>query len=521
MIFQQIDLTQTDKFSQFFLDYLAGKDQLRKFGGLPPEIISFKEQIDHKEFSGHSREVLVRTLQSQYEKLNNIPAAVVENIESLRKTNTFTITTGHQLNLCTGPMYVIYKLVTIIRTCEVLRNKYPDYNFVPLYWMASEDHYFAEIDHFHFNGSTYRWESEQTGAVGRFDLKDLRPLLESLNAIPSFFQKAYGNKWKLADAVRCYMNELFGEYGLVVLDPDNHDQKALFQQAMKADIIENALAPEVVKTSEEIHALGYKTQINPREINFFFVEGQVRSRIEKSGDRYQLVDSDLSFSREEMQELIEEKPECLSPNVVLRPLYQETVLPNLAYVGGPSELIYWLQLKGIFEKMDVLFPILMPRNFGLVVPAHIERKRAKTELPIERYFEGPETLIDTVVKQESENVLSLEPYQEQLEALFSEIKQKAGAIDQSLIAHVDAQRQRGNNALSGIEKKFLRAEKRNHDTRTNQIESVYYDLFPGGGLQERHDNFLNFYQSDPSFISRLIDHFDPFDYRFNILTYGD
>jgi bacillithiol biosynthesis cysteine-adding enzyme BshC len=521
MIFQQIDLKNTRKFSQFFLDYLAGKDQLKKFGGLPPEISSFKKQIDGKQYPVQSREILVNTLKAQYEKLSDVPAAVLENIASLQNSNTFTITTGHQLNLCTGPMYVIYKLVTIIRACEELNKAYPEYNFVPLYWMASEDHDFEEIDHFNFNGNTYRWNSSQKGAVGRFELNDIRPLLHELSAIPAFFHKAYGAKWNLADAVRCYMNDLFGEYGLVVLDPDNHDQKSLFKSAMKADIIDNSQAPEVLRTSEELQALGYKTQINPREINFFYVEEQLRSRIEKAGDSYQVVDTDISFNLDEMRGLIDEKPECLSPNVVLRPLYQETILPNLAYVGGPSELIYWLQLKGVFDKMGISFPILMPRNFGLVVPAHVERKRARTEIPIESFFEGADNLVETVVKEESENVLSLDTYQDQLEALFSEIKEKAGAIDQTLVAHVDAQRQRGNNALSNIEKKFLRAEKRNHDTLTNQIESVYYELFPGGGLQERHDNFLNFYQSDPSFINRLMEYFDPFDYRFNILTYGD
>ncbi|MEJ2006373.1 MAG: bacillithiol biosynthesis BshC, partial [Cyclobacteriaceae bacterium] len=136
---EQVDLDETGCFSDFFLDYISGKDQLKPFYGNPPYLSSFGDQIKTRSFPGKSRKILVDTLKEQYEGLQ-INDAVRKNIEALSSENTYTVTTGHQLNIFTGPMYVIYKLVTIIRACEELSNRYPEYNFVPIYWMASEDH---------------------------------------------------------------------------------------------------------------------------------------------------------------------------------------------------------------------------------------------------------------------------------------------------------------------------------------------------------------------------------------------
>ena len=329
--------------------------------------------------------------------------------------------------------------------------------------MASEDHDFAEIDHFNFNGHTYRWKTSQQGAVGRFSLSDIRPLLQQLSAIPGMFLTAYSSKGTLADAVRHYMNALFGEYGLVVIDPDNSELKHLFINIMKADIFDHAVQPRVDETTQKLQSLGYKTQINAREINFFFVEEQMRHRIEEDGNDYIIVDTDMRFTADELSTLIDEKPDCFSPNVVLRPLYQETILPNLAYVGGPSELVYWLQLGGVFDWAKVPFPILMPRNFAMIVPANVERKRNKTGIPIDKFFMGSEALLAETVQERSTKQLSLEEQQIKLDALYDEISSMAQAIDPSLVANVDAQRSVGKKTLEAIEKKFLRAEKRNNE----------------------------------------------------------
>ncbi|MEJ2004685.1 MAG: bacillithiol biosynthesis cysteine-adding enzyme BshC, partial [Cyclobacteriaceae bacterium] len=362
----------------------------------------------------------------------------------------------------------------------------------------------------------------QKGAVGRFKLNDMQPLLKELPAIPSFFHQAYHKKKRsLADAVRDYINTLFGRYGLVILDADNRGQKMLFRRVMKADILDQKIAPSVRSSTKELEELGYSTQVNARDINFFYLYEQGRFRIERNGEGFKLVDGDKTFTREEIEREIESFPERFSPNVVLRPLYQEMILPNLAYIGGPSELVYWLQLKSMFEEQEVVFPILMPRNFGLVIPSHIERKRQATQIPVKDYFLDKAKLLNEKVEDHSEKELSLDEKRKELDDVFRNIHDQAEAIDITLGQHVEAQQAKLHKVLANMEKKFVRAEKRNHDDLVRQISSVREYIFPGGSLQERHDNFLNFYQNDPSFIEKLIDNMDPFNYRFNIFTYGE
>ncbi|HEY3430867.1 MAG TPA: bacillithiol biosynthesis BshC, partial [Cyclobacteriaceae bacterium] len=160
MKLQKISLAETNSFSSFFIDYIRQHQQLKKFYGRFPEIKNFKDQISEKtkSFSQSSRDKLTHVLQQQYEKYT-IPESVKNNILSLQQKNTFTVTTGHQLNIFTGPLYFIYKIVTVINACKELKKEYPEYNFVPVYWMASEDHDFDEIKYFKLAGKKYVWET--------------------------------------------------------------------------------------------------------------------------------------------------------------------------------------------------------------------------------------------------------------------------------------------------------------------------------------------------------------------------
>ena len=164
-----VDLKKTGHFSTFFLDYLEGKESLRPFYSHLPNLESFDAAIKAKQFSADKRQVLVEVLESQYAGVPLAPAAAAQ-LEALRDEKTFTVTTGHQLNLFTGPLYFIYKLVTVINLAKRLKEAYPAYHFVPVYWMATEDHDAAEINYFKLDGETYRWESSQKGAVGEFEL---------------------------------------------------------------------------------------------------------------------------------------------------------------------------------------------------------------------------------------------------------------------------------------------------------------------------------------------------------------
>ncbi|MBI3218823.1 MAG: bacillithiol biosynthesis cysteine-adding enzyme BshC [Bacteroidetes bacterium] len=516
---RKIDFSETHAFSSFFLDYIRQKEALQNFYHRFPSVSNFNEQISEKSsFSSAQREVLVNELKNQYSNLV-VTEKVKGNIVSLGDSKTFTVTTGHQLNIFTGPLYFIYKIITVINACKELKAAYPQYHFVPVYWMASEDHDYEEIKYFRLYGKKYVWQTEQQGAVGRFHTKELKALLREIPGDISVFQEAYSKSKNLSEAVLHYVNALFGNEGLVVVDADNRNLKKALVPVIKDDLLQHSAKKSVDQATEKLHALGYHTQVNAREINFFYLMDGLRSRIEKTVQGYQVVDTDLKFSESEMIRMAETEPEKFSPNVVLRPLYQELILPNLAYCGGPAELVYWLQLKGVFENFHTPFPILLPRSFAMVIDQPTFKKFEKTKLEIKDLFEEKNYLFNHWIAKNSANELSLGKELESIQQILQQVKERASKIDSTLTKFVGAETQRTFSGLEKIEKKMLRAEKRLHIEKLQQIEAVKDALFPNGSLQERTDNFLNFHQSDPAFISKVAGQLAPFDFSFNVLIY--
>jgi bacillithiol biosynthesis cysteine-adding enzyme BshC len=520
MRIQKLELADTQAFSSFFLDYIHEKESLKSYYSQFPRLENFKTQIDSKakSFPQQSRNTLAEVLQEQYKGLS-ISTLTQKNLDSLKDQNTFTVTTGHQLNIFTGPLYFVYKIVTVINACKQLKQHYPNYHFVPVYWMASEDHDYEEIKYFRAFGKKYVWETDQTGAVGRFNPKSIEKLFDQVPGDISVFKNAYTKNKTLSGAVRQYVNDLFANEGLVVVDADHPKLKRILALVMKADILNNAPAGLVNQTNQQLEKIGYHPPVNARDINFFYLNDSLRGRIEKRDETFHVLDSKLSFSKEEIQARIESNPEEFSPNVILRPLYQEMILPNLAYIGGPAELVYWLELKKVFDHFEQPFPILMPRNFALIVDAPTDRKMKKTGIDLKMFFAQKNFIFNHWVLHNSTQELTISKEMQQVSMLFEKLQTKASSIDASLTQFVGAQAKHTANALNRIEQKMLRAEKRRHSDKLQQIEAVKDALFPNGNLQERTDNLLNFYPADSQFIQQLLTHFEPFDFRFHALIY--
>ncbi|MFT7055652.1 MAG: bacillithiol biosynthesis cysteine-adding enzyme BshC [Roseivirga sp.] len=517
VLLSKIPFDQTNSFSKSFLDYIGGKTALEPYYNRLPTIDNFKAQIAEKSFSQESRNILFNTLIEQYAGFD-IRESTALNIDQLKSEKTFTITTGHQLNIFTGPLYFIYKIVTVINACKDLKAAYPEYNFVPVYWMASEDHDFEEISYFRFNGKKFTWQTEQKGAVGRFNPKSLKPIIDSLLHLPDFFTEAYLKRKNLAESVRHYVNALFGDEGLVVLDADHKALKKQLIPVMLDDVFKHSANNFVSETTKELQALGYSTQVFPREINFFYLKGDIRARLVKEQNQYTVLDHDIHFTVDELRAEINQNPENFSPNVVLRPLYQEMILPNLAYVGGPSELVYWLQLKDVFTHFSTAFPILLPRNFAGVITPRVIEKIEKAHLTFEDIFKNELELIKEKVQENSSHNLSLQNQKVEFQSLFAKVQRQALAVDTSLDKLIAAESQRMINSLAKIEKKILKAEKKKQEVLIDRIASIKENLFPGGSPQERKDNFLNFYLSDPDFVKNCLHAFDPFDFRFHLIA---
>lgn len=521
MIKSTIDPDCTGQFSPLFLDYIQQKDSIQPFYHLFPSLANFKNLIEGRSFDQQHRNVLTQTLQFQYRE-HELTDATRLNIERLAKSNTFTVTTGHQLNLFTGPLYFIYKIVSAINLASQLKQSYPDYNFVPVYWMASEDHDFAEIDHFYFDGKNYAWETHQKGAVGEFLLDEgMKALLKEASFAPEFFKQAYSERRTLAEAVRHYVNHLFGDKGLVVIDGNAPALKSLFSEVIKDDLFHHSAHQLVEATTEKLEAMGYKSQIHPREINFFYLDKGIRERIEKVGDEYKVLETDLSFTSSEMAELIEKSPERFSPNVVMRPLYQEYILPNIAYLGGPAEVAYWLQLKPMFNHYQTDFPAVMPRNFVMVLDTFAQRKMDALELQDQEIFADYDQWKKAYVIAHAGQDISLEPEKQNLAAIFATIEQKAKTADTTLGPSAIAAHKRALKIIDQMANKLRKAEERNLSIALNRMKELKAALFPGASPQERKNNLLQFYLEDPQFIEKLYDHLDPLDFDFIILKYND
>ncbi len=290
---------------------------------------------------------------------------------------------------------------------------------------------------------------------------------------------------------------------------------------IRDDLFHHTAKGLVEKCSSALEAQGHKTKVHARAINLFYIDKAIRNRIETTPEGFSVVDSSLHFSKEQIEKMIEEEPEKFSPNVILRPVYQEMILPNLAYVGGPAEVVYWLQLKEVFDHYALPFPILQPRNFAMILDAPLRRKFEKTGLHIKDLFEDKNFLFNHWILRNTSRDLTLTQSINDVRAIFDQVRIKAEKIDKTLGPLVSAQSKQVVNRLEKIETKFIKAEKRLRADKLRQIEVIKDTLFPQGSLQERIDNFLNFYQKDPGFIQTLIDHFDPLDFRFNIFIADD
>jgi bacillithiol biosynthesis cysteine-adding enzyme BshC len=513
---EKIPLSQIPHFSSTVLDYLNQDPKLQSFISAYPEIEQFGSVIKHRNFPPDYREVLVDVLSEQY-RGETVPDAVIQNIQTLKNENCFTITTGHQLNIFTGPLFFIYKIVSTINVCRLLKKHYPQFEFVPVYWMASEDHDFAEINHFQLFGKQYKWERQWQGAVGRMDLEGMPELLDQLNECPELFRKAYLDSDNLSQATLKVVNQLFGAQGLVSIDADNTHLKRLFMPVMKDDLLNQTAFHCVTDATKTLAEQGYKTLVTPREINLFYLEDNSRNRIVQKNQSYEVLDGNLSFSKEEILEQLELHPECFSPNVVLRTLYQETILPNLAYVGGPGELSYWLQFKSTFDHYKIPYPVLIPRNNVLVINKSITTKIEKLGVGIADLFEDPDQLKAAFIEQNAETSLNLGSQKGQLKQTFSEIAARIKEIDGSLTGFIKAEETRALKQLNNIEKRLKKAEEKNQELAIGQLMGIKEKLFPEGTLQERHQNILNFYINNPRFVDDLLEHLDPFDFKFHVL----
>lgn len=528
----QLNFEDIPQFSKTDTAYTLGDDALRPFYEHPVNLEQFAEVIQKKTFSDEKRQILADELEKQYTSID-ASQATLDNIQRLRQSNTYTIITAHQPNLFTGPLYLIYKIFSAINLTETLKEAYPNCEFVPIFWTGGEDHDFEEVNHLNLFGKRFTWTDEQGGPVGFYDVDSLRTTLDEVKGVlgkgehaqvlADKLEEFYGSAPNYGTAVKGFVNWIFKAYGLVIANANNAAFKTQMKAIFKDELLNQTSKPIVEKTAKEFEAAGFKKQAHAREINLFYLSKNRRRRLVLNNGRYTTLETELKFSQfqfteAEILEELDKNPQNFSPNVILRPLFQETIFPNLAYIGGGGELAYWLERKVQFEHYQLPYPMLIRRCSVMWIDKGMSKKMDKLGLGVNDIFDDTELLIKQYVLNNTTEELSLAKEQEELSLVFERIMAKTLKVDQSLEKGVLAQQVQMQKAIEKLEQRLVRAEKKKNETSLDQIRKLKDKLFPNNGLQERYDNFLAYYSRyGNAFLDELKANLHPLDKKMLII----
>ena len=486
-----------------------------------------------KNFSKEQRQILVKSLQDQYSKIE-ISKKTLKNISSLLEPNTFCITTGHQINLFTGPLMVIYKIAQVINISNQLNLDSENFKYVPVLWIATEDHDFEEISEINLNQKKIKWEINSNNLpVGEIEINNFKNVLRDYkdsiidHNFKENIEEIIDNSYKEGDTLSIstlkFINSLFSEHGLIIIDANKKDLKSLFTDQLKNEI-DNFSCKE--KTSSQISQLkkdfeSFKVQVNPSDINFFKLTDKGRKRIRYDKKLYN-VDDENSYNKDEILNLIDKSPELFSPNAIMRPLYQEIVLPNVCYVGGPNELRYWMQLKTYFDDNKVQFPILKLRNSAYIIDSKTSKKIKNSGIEIKYFIGELNELVNYKIENTSSMKVNFDSLRSNLSLQFDELRKVSLETDKSFVGALNAQEKKQKKGIDDLEKKLIKAEKKNYEAEIKTIRSIHSYLNPSNISQERYLNFGNFYScKGPSFINYIVEKISIMDDKILIIDLED
>lgn len=527
MELKKIDYDKVEAISKKDLDYIKERNYLKPFYQYPSNLESFEKAIADRRNYPINRTLLVETLRSQYTEIET-SALTTSNIDSLLREDTFTVITAHQPALLGGPLYYIFKIACCINLSRKLNEAYPSINVVPVFINGSEDHDFEEIDHFNIFGNAIKWERDASGPVGRMDTDGLQKVVDQVADIlgdSPTAEELIANMHAALDKANTYndfvihfVNALFGKYGLIIANTDDQQLKAEFAPIMKREITERLSERIVQDTQEKLEQEGFKAQAHPRDINFFYIDERGRNRITFESGKYQVVDTSLSWSESEILNLVDEHPERFSPNVVMRPIYQEFTFPNLAYIGGGGENAYWLERKSQFEAFGVFYPLIIRRNSAIIMDKRHIKKLNQVNLSEIDIFEPEYKLVQNYIDHATNVDIHLRQEKGKLAAIWKEIAEKAAQVDPTLKKSVLAEMSNQLKSIDSIESRMSRKIKADEEVNVNRIKKIKSLLFPQNGLQERHDNFMSYYlTSEGKLLDFLVDNLNPLDKSFYVI----
>ncbi|HXX62311.1 MAG TPA: bacillithiol biosynthesis cysteine-adding enzyme BshC [Bacteroidota bacterium] len=529
-------------FSELFFDYLYNYESVREY--FPTNFRNTEafetvmRQIDGRHLD---RKTLVEVLQEQNAAFGS-SARSRDNIELLAKPTTYAVVTGQQVGLLGGPLYTVYKTITALGLAAQLRRKFPSKEFVPVFWIEGEDHDFAEMN----NVSVLDQENalvkieylpggvvpeRNLGPIGELSFDETiaatlqkleaslqrteftEPLLNSLRA-------AYAPGRTFNQAFTAWMGRLFGESGLVFISPNDRRFKRITSPLFQKELEEYPKTSQMVITRSAELETKYHAQIKAKSINLFLFHKGGRYLIEPRETDFSLKGTRAFFQKEELMTFARETPEVFSPNVILRPLCQDTLLPTVSYIGGPSEIAYQAQLQPLYESLAVTQPVIYPRASVSLIQSNLVRAMEKYSLELPEFLGDVSKVTEKVVEQISDI---------KLDALFAsatkgvhealhELKFGLNEVDSTLLGALDNMSQKIDVNIGVLKEKSVAAQKRRNETAVRQIEKAASSLIPGGMLQERALSpvyYINRY--GPGLINWLIEHIDITGFKHQIL----
>ncbi|MBN1350470.1 bacillithiol biosynthesis cysteine-adding enzyme BshC [candidate division KSB1 bacterium] len=521
-----IAFEQLPGFDKLFLDYITRYDRVREFyPGDPASPDSFADIARKRADTPYEAGELAEVLYDQNERYGQ-GDATRHNIDALARGDALVVVTGQQAGLFSGPMYTILKIITTIKLAAQLSASLKQ-QVLPVFWIASDDHDFNEINHVYLvdkENRLARFEYGDDTSPPRIPIfsrvfgESIAPLIADISerTHPSEWKPdlihtletiyAPGENWILATGK--FLMWLFKTHGLIIVDPSDARLKKLGASLFETEIRHPEKSSALVREmSQQLTEQGYapKIQLNKSCLNLFYIDQQ-RKTIFLKDEEFEIQPGDAVTSRESLLTILKQTPERFSPNVVLRPLYQDAIFPTIAYVAGPNELAYFAQLMPVYKFFGVQQPLLFPRNSSTVIDKKAERILTRNRIQLTDIYSGMDSLFRQLVAQNMPPNLQqrLLDLSDNLDSQFRQLKAEAEQIDPTLGAFIQNNHNRIQGQIKAIEKKLLQSMKQKNSLLEQQLTYLYSAIFPDGGLQERRLNILTYlFKFNTDFITLL------------------
>ena len=550
-----VEFNKLPNFNNLYLDYISGSEE--DFNKLKPffnahyrENEDFFKVIDDKMHNYNTSRYFDKNVLIDILKRQNVTFGAGEhtahNIELLKSDETFAVVTGQQVGLYTGPLYTILKTITTVKLAKNLKERFPQFNFVPVFWLESEDHDIDEANHVYLINNQnelvrvgFEQESvsdednakksakpvgsmkfdEMVNSINeqlRSNLLDTDFKIKLMDMITSLYKE--GNDYKTAFAGMA--GSIFKDYGIVFIDPGDAEVKRLLSPVFEKELTSSPkLCESIITTSAELEK-SYDLQVKPKVINMFFMHNENRLLIEpRDGGKFALRNSKRRFEADELLGILQESPELFSPNVVLRPICQDYLLPTVAYVGGPGEISYFAQLQPAYKHYDITMPVIFPRASVTIIENKISKFMNNFNVKLEDIFHH-NFLVSKVVDKLSEIKVDdeISKYMDELNKVFYDMRNMTVKVDQTLLNAVDNMKEKTKQSLELFKTKLINAQAKKSDATTTQIDKVTNNIYPNHNLQERVLNiayFLNKY--DDAFIKKLFHEIDVLNFNHQVI----